>query len=119
MRRLAIGVLVMAGMLVGCADAPAVDYELRGTFTENATQEQIDELGNAVEQRDGEFRQLESHPIQFRALQLEREDCLDVASIAEEADYVAELEDCQRSEEPGVDDPTANETNSQQALLPS
>lgn len=92
-----LGVLVLGMLVVGCVDDPSPSYEVSGTFTENATQEQMNELGQQVEQEGGHFAQLESFPVQFRATQLTASGCDEIVSFVEGAEYVAEHGACQLS----------------------
>lgn len=94
-----VGVALLGVVLVGCVDQPSLDHEVSGTFTENATQAQMNELAGEVEDRGGRLFQLESFPVQFRAAELSAEDCGQVQAFAAGADYVAEVGECERSEQ--------------------
>lgn len=89
-----LALAALAGLVVGCVDQPSPAYRVSGTFTENATQERMDELAGEVDQRGGDFAQMESFPVQFRATDLGATACEEVASFAEDAEYVAEVGDC-------------------------
>lgn len=109
MREALIGVLLLASVAVGCVDQPAPEYRVSGTFTENATQEEMSKLGDEVEARGGSFGQLESFPVQFRASELSETACGEVADFAQDAKYVAEVGACELMEETdGGDEPTSS-----------
>lgn len=93
MQRSMVAAAVLGALVAGCL-GPGTTYELAGTFTENATQQQMEELGAKVRDRRGTFAQLESFPVQFRAADLARSDCQAVRSFALNATYVADVGRC-------------------------
>lgn len=100
--------LVAVALLPGCA-TPEPDgssdqtYQVSGTFTENATQAQMDELGNHTRDRGGEIFYLESYPVQFRASNLTQEACSEVRSFAEDRTYVSDVGACEVPQRTSVD----------------
>jgi hypothetical protein len=103
--------LVLAVPFAGCAGEEAADYQLEGTYTEEASEDEMSELETEVREAGGEAFRLESFPVQFRAETLTVEDCGDVRSFAQQADYVREVGDCQLAEDaPDGDEPASNES---------
>lgn len=107
-RRIAV-VLLLTAALAGCTGDDSGTFELRGTFDENATDEQMDELQQEVEDRGGNVSFLESLPVQFHAWNLNPDACEEVKAFAEEADYVKDVGECQLDQDTtGGDEPTSN-----------
>lgn len=94
------GLILFAAGLTGCAGDGT--YELRGTFTEDATQDEMDKLQREVEDRGGDVAFLESHPVQFHATGLDEAACEEVRSFAQDADYVQEVGECQAEDSGGT-----------------
>lgn len=96
----ALALLTVFPALAGCA-TPEPDgagdqtYQVSGTFSENATQAQMEELGNHTRDRGGEIFYLESYPVQFRATNLTEQACEEVRSFAEDRAYVADVGACE------------------------
>lgn len=95
MREGLVAVTLLATALVGCVDQAPPEHRVSGTFTENATQDQMDELAGQVEDRGGEFVVLQSFPAQFSATGLADAACEEVAAFAANATYVAHVGSCQ------------------------
>lgn len=100
--RLALVVLLVAALaLPGCIDSgtngeDGAEYRLRGTFTNNSTQEDRDELDRYVRDRGGRMVVLESFPPQFDASELEAAGCEEVRRFAVNRTYVADVGNCTR-----------------------
>lgn len=105
-----IGLIVLSAALAGCAQEEAT-YELRGTFTEEASDADMAELEAEITDRGGRMDRLESFPVQFHASELGPTDCEEVRTFAQEADYVRDVGECQLDvDEDGGDEPTRNES---------
>lgn len=92
--------LVAVALVPGCATpepdgSDGASYQVSGTFTENATQAQMEELGNHTRDRGGEIFYLESFPVQFRATNLTEQACGEVRSFAEDRAYVSDVGACE------------------------
>lgn len=107
-RWLCITAALVGLVLAGCASPRTSDHELRGTFTENASDEQMSELEAEVTDRGGQVAFLESFPVQFHATGLEEAGCEEVRSFAQEADYVREVGNCQVDEDEAEGDETTS-----------
>lgn len=94
------GLLLTAVLVPGCAvpepdGAEDGNYQVSGTFTEEATQEEMQALGNHTRAQGGEIAYLESFPVQFRASNLTEPACEDVRAFAADQTYVAEVGACE------------------------
>lgn len=100
MRRI-IPLLFLTLVLAGCHEpAPrnggsdAAGWEIRGTFTENATQDDLEDLRMRLEPYDAEMRVLESFPMQYHVTGPRIDDCPDVEELLRDRLYVADVGTC-------------------------
>lgn len=96
-------VLLLSLFLAGCHEPTPEDrqngisdqeWEVRGTFTENATQEDIEDLRTRLEPYDGELFVLESFPMQYQITGPEVRDCPDVEEMLRTRVYIADVGTC-------------------------
>jgi len=87
-----------AGALAGClahGDPPAeATFRIGGTFTEGATQAEMEKLGAEARRLGGDMALLESFPVQFRASGMEDAACEEFRAFAEAQPYVDVLGEC-------------------------
>lgn len=89
------GTLLPLGLLVvlsGCVAGG--QYSLSGTFTEDATQADMEDLGDRVAAHGGTLDLMESFPVQFSASGLDNNGCDAVREEALARDYVAAVGSC-------------------------
>lgn len=112
MRWRLLALLLLAAPWTGCVGEGGASHELGGTFTEEASQEQMAELQGEVQQRGGQMALLESFPVQFHAIGLGEQACEEVRTFAQESPYVAEVGECQPASDDTQDGdaPASNET---------
>lgn len=102
-----------AAPIAGCLDAPAgkdTEWFLAGTFTREATQGEMRELGDLVESRGGSLAILESFPAQFQTQDLKQAACEALQPEVAAKPYVASVRDCrERATSPNPDAPTSSQ----------
>ena len=102
--------LAVALLVAGCAtDGDVPTFAAGGTFTDDATQQQMEELADYVEMRGGDLLLMESFPVQFRATGLSEEACEELRIHAQERSYVQHVRACE--EEGAIADGDAPSTD--------
>lgn len=94
--------LSVVATLAGC-HAPTDDagdtedpeqWAIPGTFTEEATQQDIEDLETRLQPYDGSMVVMESFPMQYRIEGPVKDDCPDVRAMLLGLEYVAEVGNC-------------------------
>lgn len=97
--------LALAPLVAGCLSPDeARGFQVSGSFTGQATQAQMDELGDYARARGGDLLLMESFPVRFRATGLDEASCEEARAYADGRAYVAEVGACGPEPEP-TDDP--------------
>ncbi|MBW3582659.1 MAG: hypothetical protein KY455_06125 [Euryarchaeota archaeon] len=73
---------------------PEIQYRISGTFTEEADQEQIEELRGRIEPHNATLIVMESSPVQYRVQTVSAADCEEVRRTLSESPIVAEVGEC-------------------------
>lgn len=106
--------LVLASLTAGCAGSdpgPDPAYRISGSFTENATQADTEDLREKVAGWGAEVQIMESHPMQYRVHGFAQADCDAIRAVLEERPYIATVGDCAPVERASNgDEPTSNGT---------
>lgn len=98
--------------------APADDgsgtatWRLGGSFTENATQAEIAEIGRELEPYNATMRVMESFPMQYAVDGLTLEVCPEVRALLAEKPYVAVVRECEPDVPPEEPDQPVSDANS-------
>lgn len=116
MRLPAAAFIVLTAVAAGCTDLGEVPdagdaperFAVWGTFTKNATEEQMTALGDYVQERDGDLLRMESFPVQFRAIDLSAEACDSVREFSETRPYVEDIGSCSLMTSGGGDAPASD-----------
>lgn len=94
-------------------------YNLGGTFTQDATSEEVAELETEVERRGGRMTLMESLPVQFRIADLSAADCETVRTMADDTSYVRDVRACVASQEgSGSTEPAGGPASSERSTGP-
>lgn len=78
--------------LAGCVEDPT--YAVSGSFTEDRTDSDIEELQALADQHDGSVQIRETAPEQFTIGDLSEEDCETVRAILVEKEYLEDVGAC-------------------------
>lgn len=97
MRPLPVILALLALSLAGCA-GEETPYGVTGQFTEDRSDQDIEEMRQLAEEHGGELVVLESSPEQFQARDMSLEECEAFRSEVEQKSYVDRVEGCTEAE---------------------
>lgn len=112
-RSLALLALVTLLLVAGCTtQAASRPYEISGTFTEDASNEDLEDLRDRLVAYGTTMRVMESFPMQY-AIEVDHGQaaCHEIETMLEERAYVATIGDCRERLDTGDEDaPTSSKS---------
>ncbi len=91
-----VALLVLIGMLAGCTEA-ATEYQIRGAFTTDRSDDDIAALSAKAKGLGGEVAIMESFPEQFLISGLPLAACKEMAAWLDAQDFIASATPCQET----------------------
>jgi hypothetical protein len=83
-------------LLAGCAETPGgVEYRVGGSFTEDATQADVEDLQRRLAAWGADAAIMESYPLQYQIGGLDGPSCDEVRAMLANRPYIASVGRCQ------------------------